>query len=75
MIPTYYDQNGAVLMGNLRGVGSGGPVRLVSPAPIIINSANGPQAATNNMRLLNNQVRFAFLYCLANYFNFTKENC
>ncbi|RXG68604.1 Pumilio-like protein 2 [Armadillidium vulgare] len=56
VIPTYYDQNGTVLMGNLRGVGNGGPVRLVSPAPIIINSANGPQAAAaNNMRLLNNQ--------------------
>ncbi|MCL4122838.1 UNVERIFIED_CONTAM: hypothetical protein GTU68_035464, partial [Idotea baltica] len=55
VIPTYYDQNGTVLMGNLRGVGNGGPVRLVSPAPIIINSANGAQAAANNMRLLNNQ--------------------
>ncbi|XP_069999716.1 pumilio homolog 2 isoform X11 [Penaeus vannamei] len=56
VIPAYYDQNGAVLMGNLRGVGNGAPVRLVSPAPVIINGANGAQAAAaNNMRLLGNQ--------------------
>ncbi|XP_068236506.1 pumilio homolog 2-like isoform X11 [Palaemon carinicauda] len=56
VIPAYYDQNGAVLMGNLRGVGNGAPVRLVSPAPVLINGANGAQAAAaNNMRLLSNQ--------------------
>ena len=45
-------------MGNLRGVGNGAPVRLVSPAPVLINGANGAQAAAaaNNMRLLSNQV-------------------
>jgi len=56
MIPTYYDSNGAMLMaGNLRGVGNGGPVRLVSPAgPIVINGANGqPQAPP--LRLLPSQ--------------------
>lgn len=58
VIPAYYDQNGAVLMGNLRGVGNGAPVRLVSPAPVLINGANGAQAAAaSNMRLLSNQVR------------------
>ncbi|XP_069945143.1 pumilio homolog 2 isoform X2 [Cherax quadricarinatus] len=56
VIPAYYDQNGTVLMGNLRGVGNGAPVRLVSPAPVLINGANGAQAAAaNNMRLLSNQ--------------------
>ncbi|XP_071520678.1 pumilio homolog 1 isoform X10 [Panulirus ornatus] len=56
VIPAYYDQNGAVLMGNLRGVGNGAPVRLVSPAPVLINGASGAQAAAaNNMRLLSNQ--------------------
>ncbi|KAK8385854.1 hypothetical protein O3P69_016547 [Scylla paramamosain] len=56
VIPAYYDQNGAVLMGNLRGVGNGAPVRLVSPAPVLINGANGAQAAAaGNMRLLSNQ--------------------
>ncbi|XP_042228937.1 pumilio homolog 2-like isoform X6 [Homarus americanus] len=56
VIPAYYDQNGTVLMGNLRGVGNGAPVRLVSPAPVLINGANGAQAAAaNNMRLLGNQ--------------------
>ena len=57
MIPTYYDSNGTMLMaGNLRGVGNGGPVRLVSPAgPIVINGANGqPQAPP--LRLLPSQV-------------------
>lgn len=45
-------------MGNLRGVGNGAPVRLVSPAPMLINGANGAQAAAaSNMRLLGNQVR------------------
>lgn len=58
VIPAYYDQNGAVLMGNLRGVGNGAPVRLVSPAPVLINGANSAQAAAaNNMRLLGSQVR------------------
>ncbi|XP_076037610.1 pumilio homolog 2-like isoform X3 [Oratosquilla oratoria] len=53
VIPAYYDQNGAVVM---RGVGNGAPVRLVSPAPVIINGANGAQAAAaNNMRLLGSQ--------------------
>ncbi|MPC26220.1 Pumilio 2 [Portunus trituberculatus] len=56
VIPAYYDQNGTVLMGNLRGVGNGAPVRLVSPAPVLINGANGAQAAAaGNMRLLSNQ--------------------
>lgn len=57
VIPAYYDQNGTVLMGNLRGVGNGAPVRLVSPAPVLINGTSGAQAAAaNNMRLLGNQV-------------------
>ena len=44
-------------MGNLRGVGNGAPVRLVSPAPVLINSNTGAQAAAaNNMRLLGNHV-------------------
>jgi len=55
VIPAYYDQNGAVLMGNLRGVGNGAPVRLVSPAPVIINSNGAQAAAANNMRLIGNQ--------------------
>ncbi|XP_018013354.1 pumilio homolog 2 [Hyalella azteca] len=59
VIPTYYDQNGAMLMaGNLRGVGNGGAVRLVSPAPVIINSANGPQPQQQpptTLRLMSSQ--------------------
>ena len=63
VIPTYYDQNGTMLMaGNLRGVGNGGPVRLVSPAPVIINSANGQPQPPTALRLLPSQVIFSWVY-------------
>ena len=41
LAPAYYDQNGTLVMGNGRGVGT--PVRLVSPAPILVNAAAGQQ--------------------------------
>ncbi|XP_064652668.1 pumilio homolog 1-like isoform X16 [Lineus longissimus] len=34
--PAYYDQNGQLVMGNARGIGT--PVRLVSPAPLLVSS-------------------------------------
>ena len=34
----YYDQNGQLVMGNPRGIGT--PVRLVSPAPVLVNTGN-----------------------------------
>ncbi|XP_065581352.1 pumilio homolog 2-like isoform X2 [Artemia franciscana] len=43
VIQAYVDQNGSLVMGNMRGVGTGTPVRLVSPAPVVIN-ATGPGA-------------------------------
>ena len=42
LAPAYYDQNGQLVMGNGRGIGT--PLRLVSPAPILVNAAtNGQQ--------------------------------
>ncbi|KAK7790906.1 hypothetical protein R5R35_000917 [Gryllus longicercus] len=49
VIPAYYDQNGSIVMGNVRGIGSATPMRLVSPAPVIVNAAGTPG------RLLGNQ--------------------
>ncbi|PSN46785.1 Maternal protein pumilio, partial [Blattella germanica] len=52
VIPAYYDQNGSIVMGNVRGIGNGTPIRLVSPASVIVNATGTPG---NNMRLLGNQ--------------------
>lgn len=41
LAPAYYDQNGQLVMGNGRGIGT--PVRLVSPAPILVNATAGQQ--------------------------------
>ncbi len=43
LAPAYYDQNGQLVMGNGRGIGT--PVRLVPPTPIIVN-ATGQQGNT-----------------------------
>jgi pumilio RNA-binding family len=57
LAPAYYDQNGQLVMGNGRGIGT--PVRLVSPAPILVNAAPGQQGAnglgTSTLRLLTTQ--------------------
>lgn len=37
LAPAYYDQNGQLVMGNPRGLGT--PVRLVSPAPVLVSAA------------------------------------
>ncbi|KAK6633384.1 hypothetical protein RUM44_003986 [Polyplax serrata] len=47
----YYDQNGSIVMGNVRGISNTAPMRLVSPAPVLVNAAT----TGNNMRLLGNQ--------------------
>ena len=52
VIPAYYDQNGSIVMGNVRGIGNGTPMRLVSPAPVIVNATGTPGS---NMRLIGNQ--------------------
>jgi hypothetical protein len=52
VIPAYYDQTGSIMMGNVRGIGNGTPMRLVSPAPVIVNATGTP---SSNMRLLGNQ--------------------
>ncbi|XP_048516097.1 maternal protein pumilio isoform X6 [Athalia rosae] len=40
VIPAYYDQNGSIVMGGVRGLGSAAtPMRLVSPAPVLVNRA------------------------------------
>ncbi|KAK3910025.1 Maternal protein pumilio [Frankliniella fusca] len=51
VIPAYYDQNGSIVMGNVRGIGNGTPMRLVSPAPVIVNAGT----PGGNMRLLGSQ--------------------
>nr|CAG4646096.1 EOG090X02FO [Macrothrix elegans] len=56
VIPAYYDQNGSLVMGNMRGIGNGGmngPVRLMSPAPMVLQNPSGP--SSGNMRLMGNQ--------------------
>nr|CAG4647729.1 EOG090X02FO [Moina brachiata]SVE92891.1 EOG090X02FO [Moina brachiata] len=56
VIPAYYDQNGSLVMSNVRGIGNGGmngPVRLMSPAPMVLQNPNGP--SSTNMRLMGNQ--------------------
>lgn len=35
----YYDQNGSIVMGNVRSIGNTAPMRLVSPAPVLVNAA------------------------------------
>ncbi|XP_074657260.1 pumilio homolog 1-like [Tubulanus polymorphus] len=49
LAPAYYDQNGQLVMGNARGIGT--PVRLVSPAPVLVSGAAGQQAYTGNSNL------------------------
>nr|CAD7409866.1 unnamed protein product [Timema cristinae] len=53
VIPTYYDQNGSLVMANMRGIGNGTPMRLVSPAPVIVNAGT----PGSNMRLLGGQTQ------------------
>ena len=43
LAPAYYDQNGQLVMGNGRGLGT--PVRLVPPAPILVNTGQQGQLA------------------------------
>ncbi|ELT98839.1 hypothetical protein CAPTEDRAFT_180493 [Capitella teleta] len=43
LAPAYYDQNGALVMSNGRGMGA--PIRLVSSAPILVNAHGGQQQA------------------------------
>ncbi|XP_067014598.1 pumilio homolog 2 isoform X2 [Anabrus simplex] len=38
VIPGYYDQSGSFVVGNVRGIGNATPMRLVSPAPVIVNA-------------------------------------
>lgn len=57
----YYDQNGQLVMGNPRGIGT--PVRLVSPAPVLVNTGNQQGNANsignNPLRLLTTQAQQA----------------
>lgn len=41
LTPAFYDQSGQFIVGNGRGLGT--PMRLVSPAPILVNTATGQQ--------------------------------
>uniref|UniRef100_A0A0A9WS98 PUM-HD domain-containing protein n=1 Tax=Lygus hesperus TaxID=30085 RepID=A0A0A9WS98_LYGHE len=54
VIPAYYDQNGSLVM---RGIGNGTPMRLVSPAPVLVNAPTPAGVAGNSMRLLGNQTQ------------------
>ncbi|TGZ42708.1 Maternal protein pumilio [Temnothorax longispinosus] len=55
VIPAYYDQNGSIVMGGVRGLSSAAtPMRLVSPAPVLVNRAPsqpppGPPAPPPNL--------------------------
>ncbi|GAB6023918.1 hypothetical protein CHUAL_008651 [Chamberlinius hualienensis] len=57
MAPAFYDQNGSIMMGNSRG-----PMRLVSPASVLVNSGQpGMDGSLGNaasgMRILNSQAQ------------------
>lgn len=45
LTPAFYDQSGQFVLGNGRGLGT--PVRLVSPASILVNTATGQQGESN----------------------------
>ncbi|KAL5014836.1 hypothetical protein ScPMuIL_009106 [Solemya velum] len=60
LAPAYYDQNGQLVMGNPRGIGT--PVRLVSPAPVLVSAAANQQGGanalgSNPLRLLTTQAQ------------------
>lgn len=42
----YYDQNGSIVMGNVRGISNTAPMRLVSPAPVLVNAATTGMSPT-----------------------------
>jgi hypothetical protein len=44
VIPAYYHDNG-IVMGNVRGLSNATPLRLVSPAPVLVNQGS---AGENN---------------------------
>lgn len=62
MIPAYYHENGGIVMGNMRGLGNATPLRLVSPAPVLVNPGSAgeeaPHWAVTNART---NEAFAFL--------------
>jgi hypothetical protein len=45
MIPAYYHENGGIVMGNMRGLGNATPLRLVSPAPVLVNPGSAGEDA------------------------------
>ena len=53
LAPAYYDQNGQLVMGNGRGIGT--PVRLVPPTPILVNATaqQGRSKETLLLKILN----------------------
>ncbi|XP_050389378.2 pumilio homolog 1 [Patella vulgata] len=55
LTPAYYDQNGQLVMGNPRGMGT--PVRLVSPAPVLVGGGGNQQGGNNPLRLLTTQTQ------------------
>ncbi|XP_041360530.1 pumilio homolog 1-like isoform X2 [Gigantopelta aegis] len=55
LAPAYYDQNGQLVMGNPRGLGT--PVRLVSPAPVLVAGTNQQGGGNNPLRLLTTQAQ------------------
>ena len=50
LAPAYYDQNGQLVMGNPRGLGT--PVRLVSPAPVLVSATANQQGKAKHHRNL-----------------------
>ena len=46
----YYDQNGPIVMGNVRSISNTAPMRLVSPAPVLVNAAAAAAATTGESK-------------------------
>lgn len=51
--PAFYDQNGSIVMGNSRTLST--PMRLVSPAPVIVNAGQPGNMGNSPLRLLGSQ--------------------
>jgi len=52
MIPAYYHENGGIVMGNMRGLGNATPLRLVSPAPVLVNPGSAGMQMTTEIEYL-----------------------
>ena len=63
LAPAYYDQNGQLVMGNPRGL-AGTPMRLVSPAPLLVSAGN-QQGKSGHAAILNSVLPVLVSICIS----------